>query len=182
MSASENKFLIVKPGVVLTPIIEPVIVAMDPVFEEANLKAFVTSGLRDAFDQLRIVKKYVRAKGLEYPALFNMGEDPNVKLGEFYFWQMAWSHLLNIGIIINPPLAAMCLLDYWRNGANKKGQIIKQTPHVTGKCFDIGGAGGEDSTINDELPVVKKCFEMKIPGLVNYLPEHNNNAIHVDCK
>lgn len=183
MKASDNKFLEVKIGVILTPIIEPVICALDKVFAERGLRAFVTSGLRDAHDQLRIVKKYVVAKGLDrlYPELANC-TDPAKKNGRYYEWQMAWSHLLHNGVIINPPLASECLMDYWRDGKNKKGQIINQTPHVTGACFDIGGAGGDDATIKDELVVMRKAMQLGIPGLINILPEHNNNAIHCDCK
>lgn len=182
MKASDNQFLKVKAGVVLTPIIEPVICALEIYFREANLKAIVTSGLRDAHDQLRIVKKYLIAKGLDkqYPEAMTC-KHPTEKAGKYYTWQLAWSHLLNVGVIINPPLAAECLMDYIRNGKNKKGQVINQTPHANGVCFDIGGAGGEDATIKDELVVMRTAMAAQVKGLINILPEHNNNAIHCDC-
>jgi hypothetical protein len=177
----DNKYLMLKPGVILTPTIVPVIVRLEPYFSAANLFAFVTSGLRDSEAQLALVKKYLSVKGLDklYPSA--MVCKLNDKDGKHYVWQMAWSHLLNIGVIINPPLAAECLMDYVRNGKNKKGQVISKTPHHTGRCFDIGGAGGEDATINDELVVMNKAMNDKVPGLINILPEHNNNAIHCDC-
>jgi hypothetical protein len=184
MKASLNKYLIVNKGVILTPIIEPVIYKLDLFFHKANLKARVTSGLRDAHGQLAVIKRYLLANGLdkEYPdAILLTG--PTEKIANQYVWQMAWSHLLSIGVIINPPLAAKVLMDYKdpRTGKNRIGDLINQTPHARGTCFDIGGAGGDDSSIKDELEVVKEAFG-KIPGFVNYLPEHANNAIHCDCK
>jgi len=182
MKAADNVFLIVKPGVVLTPVIEPVICKLELYFREANLKAYVTSGLRDAHDQLRIIKKYLLVKGLDklYPEAMAC-KHPIEKDRGYYVWQLAWSHLLNVGVIINPPLAAECLMDYYRNGKNRKGHTINQTPHANGVCFDIGGAGGDDATINDELVVMTKAIKAGVKGLINILPEHNNNAIHCDC-
>jgi hypothetical protein len=182
MKASDNVFLKVRSGVVLTPIIEPVICALEIEFRAADLYAFVTSGLRDAHDQLRIVKKYLLVKGLDkhYPEAMAC-KHPMEKQNGYYVWQLAWSHLLYVGVIINPPLEAECLMDYYRNGKNRKGQIINQTPHANGGCFDIGGAGGDDATIKDELLVMQKAMQKRIKGLINILPEHNNNAIHCDC-
>lgn len=182
MKAINNTHLKLRNGVVLTPVIEPVIVALDKYFREANLTAFVTSGLRDAHDQLRIVKRYLKVKGLDehYPEAMNCTHPAN-KSGKYYEWQLAWSHLLNVGVIINPPLAAECLMDYVRNGKNRKGTVINQTPHANGVCFDIGGAAGDDATIADELVVMRKAMKDGVKGLINILPEHNNNAIHCDC-
>jgi hypothetical protein len=72
--ATENKFLIVNKGVVLTPRIERAIVVADKYFEEANHVAYVTAGLRDKDDQLRIIRGYLKSKGLEqaYPEAFLM--------------------------------------------------------------------------------------------------------------
>jgi hypothetical protein len=181
------RYLTINPAVIITPVITPVIESLEPYFAEAKLQAKVTSGLRDAYAQLRVVKNYVTAKHLDkkYPDIFSakptdLINDPTY--GLVYIWQPAWSELLNIGIIINPPLAAKCLMDYIRDGKNKKGQLINQTPHSTGMCFDVGGAGGEFSTIKDELVVMQKAMNDKLPGLINILPEHGNNCIHCDCR
>lgn len=184
MKSESNIYLIVKPGVVLTPVIDTVIAGAEYFFKEAELFAFVTSGLRDAHDQLRIVKNYLKVKGLNklYPQVMACN-NPMDKAGQYYVWQLAWSHLLNAGVVINPPLAAECLMDYYGptgKGPNKKGKIINQTPHANGVCFDIGGAGGEDATIKDELEVMQYAMKVGIPGLENILPEHNNNCIHCD--
>lgn len=186
MRAADNKFLVLKPGVVLTPIIEPVIVHLDQFFQAAGLRARVTSGLRDALSQLAIVKHYLTVKGLAnlHPEAMAC-TDPLQRVANRYAWQLGWSHLLNVRVIINPPLAAECLMDYFGpsgKGPNKKGKTINQTPHANGVCFDIGGAGGDDATIADELVVMQAAMKKGVPGLVNILPEHNNNAIHCDCK
>jgi len=186
MKAADNKYLIVKPGVVLTPVIEPVIVHLDQFFQAAGLRARVTSGLRDAYSQLSIVQHYLRVKGIAnlYPEAMATA-DPKYRVASRYAWQLGWSHLLHMGVIINPPLAAECLMDYFgpsNKGPNRKGKTINQTPHANGVCFDIGGAGGDDATIADELEVMRAAMKKGVPGLVNILPEHNNNAIHCDCR
>ena len=180
MSAKNNKWLIVNEGVALTASIEPVIVALDKYFEKHNLKAFVTSGLRDPKDQLNVIRQYLRRKGLDvkYPdAMACAVEDKNADGS--YVWQMAWSNLLSVGLIINPPLRAICLMDYIRNGKNRKGQWINQTPHASGKSFDIGGGANK---IFDEAVVLDEALgEGQIPGLKGILKEGENNAIHIDC-
>ena len=97
-----------------------------------------------------------------------------------YSWQLAWSNLLNVGVIINPPVKAICLMNYIRKGVNKKGQYINQTPHSSGTAFNIGGGS---NGIMDELTVLNDALkEKKIPGLKSFLAERENNALHVDCK
>lgn len=184
MKASENKFLIIKSGVILTPVIEPVICALDKIFEAFNIKALITSGLRTPHDQLIIIRGYLLNKGLkdQFPEAFQHDENGRMQTkeyGEIYTWQLAWSKLLNVGVIINPPAPAVCLLDYIRSGINKKGQTIYGSPHFKGTAFDIGGGA---NGIADELPPIKKALADKLPGLVDYLPERENNAIHCDCK
>lgn len=186
LKASQNKYLILKPGVVLTPSTEPVIVRLEPFFQAAGLRARVTRALADAYGQLGVVKQYVKKLGLEnmFPEAMACTNPSEEKNGQ-YVWQMAWSYLLSQRVIINPPLAAVCLLDYFGpngKGPNRRGRVINQTPHARGNCFDIGGAGGDDATIADELRVIEAAVKKGVPGLLNYLPEHNNNCIHIDCK
>lgn len=175
MSSKNNKFLIVQSTVILTPIIEPVIIALDAYFERANLKALVTSGLRDANDQLRVIRGYLTKKGLaeKYESAMTCAVDAKEN-GE-YVWQKAWSNLLNIGVIINPPYDAVCLMDY----KNKKGQIIHQTPHARGTAFNIGGGG---NGVDDEAKVIQTALDDNLKGLVSFLKERENNAIHCNCK
>lgn len=175
-----SKFLVVPASVVLTPVIAPVIEALDKYFEEANLKAVVTSGLRDSQDQLRIIRQYLVAKGLseKYPDAMSCAVQDKAPDGNFK-WQMAWSNLLNIGVIINPPVRARVLMDYMRTGRNLKGSTIPASSHFLGTAFDIGGSG---NGIKDEAAVVAKAFAAGISGLVSFLSERENNAIHCNCK
>lgn len=175
-----NKFLIIQATVVLTPTIEPVIHALDPYFERAGLKAVVTSGKRDPEDQLRIIRNYLTKKGLaeKYPAAMTCALTDKDPAG-LYIWQMAWSNLLNVGIIINPPAAARCLMDYFNKaGKNLKGATLQPSVHFKGTAFDIGGAG---NGIADEAAVVQQALDDKLPGLASIVVERENNCLHQNC-
>lgn len=189
--ASENKYLKVKPGVVLTPIIEPVIVGLDVFFTHAKKLTWVTSGKRNGTDQLEIIRAYALDNGIdkEYPSIltatlsgcFDFAQHDG-SLVRVYEWQPAWSALLNRGVIINPPLKAECLFDYWSGEINKKGMAINPSEHFDGSCFDIGGASGSPG-IDDELVIVQEAYKQKvIPGWVSYKIERKNNAIHCKCR
>jgi hypothetical protein len=176
----KNKWLTVNPNVKLTPSITPVIIGLDKYFEEAELKAVVTSGLRDANDQLRVIRQYLTMKGLDkkYPHAMACRVDDFAN--NEYAWQMAWSNLLNIGVIINPPLKAVCLMDYKnKHGVNLKGYEFRQTPHATGTAFNIGGAS---NGIADELKVIEKAAKDVKLGIVSFLAERENNALHINVK
>lgn len=188
MTAYQNEFLKVAEGVVLTRAIEPVIVALDKYFKEANHVSYVSSGLRNPTEQLNTIRKYLRINGLDrkYPdAMACMIEEKMLfEKQEVYKWQPGWSALLNKGVIINPPTRAKVLFDYFHPSdpkTNRKGRMINGSPHFKGTAFDIGGKLGTDVTINDELPIVAKAFKAGVPGMIGFLPEHSNNCIHIDC-
>jgi hypothetical protein len=120
-------------------------------------------------------------KGLDkkYPEAMTCSVDAKLANGE-YVWQMPWSELLHIGVIINPPYEAICLMDYFGptgKGPNKKGTKISQTPHARGTAFNIGGGNGVD----DEAAVVQTALNDHLPGLRDFLKERENNAIHCNC-
>jgi hypothetical protein len=181
--ASENKWLIVKSGVILTPIIEPVIARLDSYFEKHKHIAYVTSGLRTPEDQLRIIRKYLVSTGLNkiYPEAMTCDLDSKfLWQGKVvYRWQPGWSALLNRGIIINPAREAVCLMDYIRDGKNKKGQTIKETPHSRGVSFDV--SDGKEG-ISKETEILQEALNDKVQGLVYILPEHNNGCVHCDAR
>jgi hypothetical protein len=180
MGANDNKFLLLGDKAIMTPVIEAVVVALDPYFEEANLKATVTSGLRVPIDQLRIVRDYLKKKGLDkkYPEAMTCSVDEKNSEGN-YKWQMAWSNLLSAGIIINPPVRAVCLMDYVNKaGVNRKGQYIEASNHFSGNAVNIGGGG---NGVSDELAVIEKA-KPHIPQIVSIVVERENNAIHLNCK
>ena len=181
MKSIDNKWLLVNKNVILTEHIDPVIAALDPYFESSNLKAHVTSGLRGPEDQLRIIRTELTRRGLagEYQEAFDGITTKTAYEGqEVYSWQPGWSKLLSLGFIVNPPYPAKVLMDYFRPGSNdnRKGQVIGQTPHASGRAFDIGG--GPDG-IHQEIRVIESAMG-EVKGLKGFLPERNNNAIHVD--
>ena len=165
------KNITIKPGVVLNELQRNKLQELDPEFDFN--KQICTSGVRDAADQIRIIRKYLTKKGLNktYPEAMICGIDD--KVADQYVWQMAWSNLLNIGVIVNPPRAAVVLMDYIRGGGNKKGQTIQPSPHMRGDetaCFDLSGLSA--------VPIAKR---LKEEGKIrNYLPERENNCLHID--
>lgn len=178
-----NKFLLVRPGVILTEHIDPVIFALDEYFKQANLKSYVTSGLRQSEDQLRIIRTELTRRGLagEFQEAFeSITSKTKFEGEEVYCWQPGWSKLLNLGFIVNPPYTAKVLMDYFRPGStsNSKGRTIGQSPHTSGRAFDIGG--GPDGLAN-ELKVIEQA-NGKVKGLKGYLLERNQNCLHVDCQ
>jgi hypothetical protein len=181
-----NKFLLVKKNVTLTGAIDLVIAALDGFFGRADLKSYVTSGLRSPEQQLDLIRFYSHLHHVdeEFHLIKDCGlvSKSSWENGSVFQWQTAWSRLLNIGVIINPPLQAKALFDYMRDGVNKKGQLINQTPHTRGNCFDIGGAGGMRPDVTDELSIIKAAFDSgTIPPLSAYLVERKNNCIHCEC-
>lgn len=185
MQSQNNKFLTIKEGVILTPIIDPVIVLLDKYFEKANAHARVTSGKRTEDDQLRIIRNEMKVRGLDkkYPDAITKGWKEKVIIAgkEYYVWQHGWSELLKAGFIVNPPVPAICLMDYISGGVNKKGQLINASPHLNGTAFNVGGGpDGISGNVVNELAIIQKALNDKIKGLKSILAERNNNAVHVN--
>lgn len=181
------KNLTLRAGVHLTPSISRTIELMDKFFEGEPSE--VTSGLRTQEGQLGIIiQKLIRHKrdaefkefvtGVEkrsHPAdtvhVEELGRD-------LFWWQRAWSRLLHMGDIVNPPMPAEVLFDYYRPGStnNKKGEIIQISPHQRGLAFDIGG--GDDLIAKSKCVV--KAVESRECFIKSWLLEHVNNACHID--
>lgn len=175
----KNKFLIVPASVVLTDRTDAAIAALDPYFEKANKKATVSRALSTPDDQLRIIRNYLKRQGLDtlYPEAMNC-HIRDMKESQ-YVWQMAWSNLLNKGVIINPPLDATCLMDTtYGDSGSRKGKLIHQTPHVYGGAFDIGGA---ENGVADEAAIIQQALNDRLPQLRGMVVERVNNCVHVDC-
>lgn len=181
--SAANKFLIVKDGVKLNPLLDDVIARLDPFFERSGHIAYITSGIREAEDQLRIIRDYVKRKGIQDEFITAATVTGVVEWNgrKIYGWQLAWSKLLNAGVIINPPLGAEVLLDYVnKSGANRKGHILQPSVHFKGKAFDIGGGS---NSIQDETIVLQMAIDSKkIPEIAGTVPERENNCLHVDIR
>ena len=177
--SKNNVFLTVAPDVVLNEALDKVISRCDIFFAKANHKATVTSGIRTPQKQLEIIFHYLDKKGIKDDYILH--SDINTRLlyegHEIFTWQLAWSKLLNAGVIINPPLRAMVLLDYTnRRGENMKGQYMNPSVHFLGKAFDIGGGG---DGIENELAILKEA-KSNIPQILDFVVERSNNCLHID--
>jgi hypothetical protein len=168
-TAYDNKNLLVPEKVLLNEHLNSTLCAIDKYWPPKG--ETVTSGIRSPEDSLRIIRTYLKSKGLslKYPEAMTCAIDEKKPDGT-YVWQKAWSNLLNIGVIINPPLPAACLMDYIRGGINKIGKVISQSPHIRGTAIDISGTDSE--------VIVKRLVE---DGMIRgYLVERENNCIHID--
>jgi len=181
-SSAENKYLIVRPTVILTEIIDYSIKEVDIFFKDCP--SFVTSGLRNPERQLEVIRDYLRIKKLDkaYPEAMVCNVNDTIKVDGkiLYVWQKAWSNLLAVKVIINPPFRAECLMDYFNSaGVNRKGSFINQTPHASGIAFNIGGGSNGPK---DEAQCMQAAINAKAKSIVSFLLERENNAVHVNCK
>ena len=192
MPAKDNQWLKVKPGVVLTPIIEPVIVGLDRKFSEKSKVAWITSGMRDPAGQVKVIVDLALSHvlGNEFDFLGSMTLETTIEFeGETVpAWQVVWSRLLNLGVIVNPPATAKTLMDYNRVDEASGHLVLYKPPgyeigaseHFQGTCADVGG--GENG-ISDELEIVQAAIVAKdVPGLVNCVIERKNNCVHFKCR
>ena len=182
----ELKYLTIRPGVHLTPSIQRTIECMDKFFDGEPTE--VTDGYRTTHDQLTLIMKKlsIHGKDHEFVEFVNGVEnhwpiDKTVHLTEIdrdlYWWQRAWSRLLNIGQIINPPMPAEVIFEYVNDGRNKKGEIIRISNHQHGLAVDFGG--GKDLMAKAKCVLAalrsRECF------IHNYRVERGNNCVHADC-
>lgn len=192
MLAKDNQWLKVKPGVVLTPIIEPVIVGLDRKFSQAKKEAWITSGKRDPAGQLRVIVDLAlqHLLGNEFDFLGSMTLETTTEFeGQpVLAWRVVWSRLLNLGVIVNPPEKSKTLMDYNRVDEASGHLVLYKPPgyeidasdHFLGTCADIGGG---DNGISDELAIVQAALAAKdVPGLVSCVIERKNNCVHFKCE
>ena len=145
----------------------------------------VTSGVREPIDQMRIIMEKCKRHGInnalfsEYVTLEdrNIAEIVDVNGQKLYWWQRAWSKLLNLGDIVNPPISAEVLFDYFKpeSTVNGKGRVIEPSPHFKGTAFDLTGL--DLNKIVERLATAKTDGKAYVKG---YLKEEVNNAVHVD--
>ena len=181
MKSAANKNLIVKQNVILNDKLDIVICQFDEYFGYHKHTAYVTSGVREPMDQLRIIKNYCTQKNIkdEFIEKANLLSKVIWNEQEIYSWQLAWSKLLNAGVIINPPKTAKLLLDYVnKSGKNRKGDMFAPSIHFAGRAFDIGGAS---NGVNDELEIVIEAIKAgAVPTVTNFVVERENNCLHIN--
>jgi hypothetical protein len=184
MKSDNNKFLKVRKLVNLTPTIDEAIALLDGYFEQANIKAEVSDGLRTQAEQLKlIIKKCLKHKiDKEFPLI------RAAKLNDKETWVNAWGRLLTIGEMINPPIATAAPFDYKKSDGTlrKAGTVIPMSGHQYGADFDISGYN-QELNINVSLQSIANVIAtfLKNPMSGNevsgYLIEPVNGAVHVDC-
>lgn len=184
MLSDNNKFLKIRKGVILTPTIDAGIYTLDFWFEKENLSCEVTSGLRTTEKQLQLIKEKAIKHNIhvEFPLI--TGAQLNIP----NTWIPAWSRLLTIGEMINPPIATKCLFDYKKSDGTlrKAGTLIPVSGHQLGEDFDIGGFNKElnQAVSLDAIVKVLKValLSAEVKGIIaGYLKEPVNGAVHVDC-
>lgn len=178
-----TSWLLFEPGVRTTPAIERTVSIMDSYFQAEQ--SHISSGLRTAAEQLRVIAEKALRHGIA--GLFNefnptiVQAKVDVEGQMLYTWQRTWSKVLSLGDIVNPPLPAVVLFDYWdtKDGVkiNKRGQEIGISPHMQGKSFDIKGG----ASIDEKAKRVVRAFNEGKCFMTGYRIEPVNNAIHVDC-
>lgn len=190
-----NKYLKVDKDVVITPECGKVIYELDPYF--INEPSIVSSCLRTRESQFEIIRK--KAVELKIDKLYNefqlaidlkiplnekikLDDYKNNRHGEYYYWQWTWSKELNLGAIINPPHTAEVLLAQFRLNKQGKlelykpaGRIIQESPHFSGKSFDIRGEGKPDKKHSVIMNAKGKGIAIKTAVI-----EWQNNCCHVD--
>src|SRR3990167_4508686 len=181
-----NKFLTFKAGVIRTEHTDPVIARLEPYFAARSHHALVTSVYRHPEAQLRLIQDLARKEGIDIlrPEItYAILDGQMTWVGHTYYqWQLAWSKLLSIGVIISPPIDAVALFDYWKDGINNKDQSISASSHRLGTAFDIGGRGGEGQTRADEVEIVQGAMKTDPNiGIRSITVERKNNCLHVSC-
>jgi len=142
-----------------------------------------TRGHSTPGEQLDTIEKLAANNKVHFPE-FQSGNLEEIidipDVGKGYRWQRTHSHLLNIGVIVNPPLECTILEDYIRpNGENMKGETMQPSPHITSDPIDFS------SRVNG-VPhldlVVSIMTRAKAAGAgIRYIkPEPKNGCVHVD--
>lgn len=173
--------------VVKTPAIVRSVELLDAYFD--GEPSIISSGFRTARKQLETIIEKAKRHGIDgefYEFHNNLDKEPEFALfvdgyeKAIFFWERTWSKLLSLSDIVNPPVPATVLFDYFRPGSleNKKGLTIGISPHMHGLAFDIKG---ENRLIQKANRVIK-AFNDKNCFLTAYLVEHGNNAIHCDVR
>lgn len=173
---ADCRYLTVGSQVVLNDLLTKTICTLDDEFEIASVLAMVTSGIRTAQKQLSLIIQKAKLHGIDktYPEILIATVDNKNS------WLSAWSKLLVIGEMINPPKPAESLFGYTKpNGEIRPaGTLIDISNHMKAHSFDIARA--DLKVIGD---IIQNAMDKKYcPTIKGYLLEPVNNCVHVDCQ
>ena len=173
-----------RQGVIRTEATDKVIEKLDPYLIRFPSKLQITSILRTAESQLRIIEYYAKLTNIMYiEDILNFNTMVIFEGRNVFKWQLVWSQLLSKGIIISPPKLAVVLTNYIYKGINKKNTFINSTEHIYGTCLDISGyllkLGG--SIVEDLKERIIKAQEDNI-GIRYIRIERDDTCIHISVK
>jgi hypothetical protein len=161
--------------VVLTPYLEEIASRISS--HSGGHIARLTSGVRTPQEQVGIIAYWALKMKVNFPEFdpFDLHGQTVIDGKLLYRWQRTWSKLLNLGIIINPPLAAVCLESYVVGGHDKQGEIIRESPHQRSTAMDFVCDEGVDVM----LGIIKAAQKSGVP-IKSYRVERKQYCVHVD--
>lgn len=174
-----NTNLIVRKTVVLTPRLDTVISTLDSLAKRMNIHEEITSGSRSPEMQLQTIIDLCHNNGMGIWHFTNTDVDSKLSNGN-YIWQESWSLLLERGIIVNPPRAAMVLESYIDNGVQKRGTIIQPSSHIKGEAFDKTYRESLDSSKKIDRLIETAIFEMPELKILNFRIEPLQGCTHTN--
>lgn len=166
-----------------------VIKAIEPFTTGLDME--VTRGHDTPHGQLQTIAKYARQNGLYFPEFSTDVEDlamtveiPTV--GRVRTWERMWSKLLNIGVIINPPMPGKVLFPYARpSGDQMLGKMIDPSPHIKAlddpkPCpIDFSAKVNGVPNIHLATQIMSKAKDAGA-GIRKIVPEIKNGCVHID--
>jgi hypothetical protein len=187
-------YIYIKPDVDLTDKQRERVASLEKYFAEANLQVTLTSGRRTQWGQIAVIRKLALDAGIQSDAFYtdflkerfvsDMIRWDDVQGQRLvYWWAPVWSKCLNLGLIVNPPIKALCLEHSFRNdGTDRYMDIIAASPHLDprGTCIDL--SAGKDYSPNNELAVLNIARQYTSCAILNIVVERKQNCIHVDFK
>jgi hypothetical protein len=178
---TSDAYITINPGVIITARQRTRIMQIAPYFKTAFVISHVTSGIRTQESQLRIIAQFAISEGITSPEFrqhIRRGTPVDYQSNGQYWWQETWSMELNLGFIVNPPIACMCLAHSFRpDGTDRMRCIIPASPHLNpeGTCVDMSGI-----SINN---IIARLLEAKTDPLCAIRAitvERKQNCVHVD--
>jgi peptidoglycan hydrolase-like protein with peptidoglycan-binding domain len=151
----------IESDVIMNPELDRVVRELDAYFRNANLRVILTSAIRTAEDQLRIIKNAANTYGLDQK--YSSINDATVD--DVQSWVKAWDELLHVkNYIVNPPKPVTSIIT---------GKSYDISPHMKGQAFDLSGAD------LDRIASVAQAYCQQGGALSQILVERNNNAVHI---
>jgi hypothetical protein len=149
----------------------------------------VTRGHSMPQEQLDLIERFGKDHGCIFPEFIPDGpvdlKKECAEVGLVYHWQRTWSRLLHLGVVVNPPLSAICLDDYTRpSGEKMKGKVIHKSAHIAGQvngCWPIDFSARVNGQVNfDLVRDIMDQARISNAGIQDIRVEHGNGCVHID--